>query len=228
MSTLTNEIPKCLTKIGGIPLIQRQILSMSIAGLNEITIVTGYRSELIHTLGFPTRHNSQWSSTNMLQSLICADDLLSTEPFFITYSDIVVGPNIIRDLVSLDKDLAIAYDPNWRHLWQLRMTDPLEDAETFRLNSNSSVAEIGKSPKNLNEIEGQYMGLIRMTPKAWTVLKHNLSSLPQSVQRSIQITQLLQLTIEKKSIDIFAVPNTEPWIEIDRPRDVEVAEKVLL
>ena len=63
--------------------------------------------------------------------------------------------------------LAVTYDPHWLKLWKKRFGDPLIDAETFRLNSDKSLVEIGNKPKSLSEVEGQYMGLLRFTPAGW-------------------------------------------------------------
>ena len=47
-----------------------------------------------------------------------------------------------------------------------RFDDPLSDAETFRLNSSSEIIEIGNKPSSIEEIEGQYMGLMSFSRKA--------------------------------------------------------------
>ena len=57
---------------------------------------------------------------------------------------------------------------NWLALWERRFGDPLLDAETFRLSSDGSLLEIGNKPRNVEEVEGQYMGLLRFSPEGWT------------------------------------------------------------
>ena len=43
MASLSDEIPKCLLKVGGKPLIDRQIEALRKGGVEDISIVTGYR-----------------------------------------------------------------------------------------------------------------------------------------------------------------------------------------
>ena len=47
MMSLTESVPKCLLEIDGKPLLQRQIEAMKEAGISEIAIVTGYKSNLL-------------------------------------------------------------------------------------------------------------------------------------------------------------------------------------
>ena len=47
-----------------------------------------------------------------------------------------------------------------------RHADPLEDAETLRLAPTGDIVELGGVPGSLAEIEGQYMGLIRIAAAA--------------------------------------------------------------
>ena len=55
----------------------------------------------------------------------------------------------------------MTYDPNWLGLWIQRFGDPLLDAETFRLTPEHTLAEIGNKPKSVEEVQGQYMGLLQ-------------------------------------------------------------------
>ena len=44
------EMPKCLLEINGIPIIKHQINSFKKNGIEDILVVTGYKSEMIHNL----------------------------------------------------------------------------------------------------------------------------------------------------------------------------------
>ena len=48
MGEHTNSKPKCLTMFRGKPLIEWQINALNKAGINEIGIVTGYKSTLLN------------------------------------------------------------------------------------------------------------------------------------------------------------------------------------
>ena len=47
---LTNEIPKCMVEVKGIPLVERQIQFLHEAGIQDITLVSGYKAEKLDYL----------------------------------------------------------------------------------------------------------------------------------------------------------------------------------
>ena len=51
MEKLTQTIPKCLVKLKGKTLLQRQIDILTQAGINDIGIITGYKREKIKSFG---------------------------------------------------------------------------------------------------------------------------------------------------------------------------------
>lgn len=47
---LTNEIPKCLVPVNGVPMIERQIQFLHEKGITDITLVSGYKAEKLDYL----------------------------------------------------------------------------------------------------------------------------------------------------------------------------------
>ena len=119
---------------------------------------------MINNRGLYEFYNSRWSETNMVTSLFCAHKWLEKYECIVSYSDIFYKKTAIELLINSKSDLAITYDPNWKELWMKRFVNPLTDAETFKINKNF-LSEIGGVPKNMREIEGQYMGLLKFSPK---------------------------------------------------------------
>ena len=54
-------------------------------------------------------------------------------------------------------------DDGWYDLWSVRNENPLIDAETLKYGDDGRLVEIGKKPISLDEIEGQYTGLIKIS-----------------------------------------------------------------
>ena len=220
MKNLTENNLKCLVELHGKSLLDIQIETLKSAGVTEIGIVTGYKKNLLSDRKLTQFHNKRWKETNMVFSLTCADDWLVSEPCIVSYSDIFYGTDAVNSLIYSNESLAITYDPNWLKLWQKRFSDPLVDAETFRLTSENKLAEIGKKPKIIDEIEGQYMGLLRFTPKGWAEVLKVLSNLKKHESDMIQMTQALQKVIESNNVLIDALPYEGKWGEIDSQEDL--------
>ena len=47
---LTDDIPKCLVEVNGIPMVERQILLLQERGIFDITLVAGYRKDKLEYL----------------------------------------------------------------------------------------------------------------------------------------------------------------------------------
>lgn len=220
MKNLTKEQPKCLLEVNGKVLLDAQLESLLLAGISDVGIVTGYRRELLANRGDAEFFNSRWAETNMVSSLECASSWLEQAPCIVSYSDIYYEPKAVVSLMNCEFDLAITYDCNWLELWSRRFKDPLSDAETFRLNLDGCLAEIGNQPHSLNEIEGQYMGLLRFTPKGWAEIVRIRNTLSQEVRDSIHMTGILQKVIEAARVKIACVPYHGQWGEFDSVDDI--------
>ncbi|MEE2745412.1 MAG: phosphocholine cytidylyltransferase family protein [Pseudomonadota bacterium] len=220
MGNLTDDRPKCLLSIGGQTLLERQISALSEAGIKEVSIVTGYKRELVLKPEIKEFHNFKWSTTNMVSSLYCADEWLSTGPCIVTYSDIFYESSAVKLLCESKEDLALTYDPCWVELWEKRFGDPLVDAETFRFNYKQILTEIGNQPEKIDEVHGQYMGLLRFTPEGWRELLRVREGLDTDEKDRIHLTGILQKIILAGNTPIAVIPYYGEWGEVDTKTDL--------
>ncbi|MGX5660643.1 phosphocholine cytidylyltransferase family protein [Castellaniella ginsengisoli] len=225
MRRMTDDRPKCLVEFQGRALLDRQIDSLRAAGIQEIGIVTGYRREMLANRASREFHNPRWAETNMVSSLACAEDWLSREPCIISYSDIFYEPKAVSLLMGSRADLAITYDPDWLEIWRKRFADPLSDAETFRLNADGTLAEIGDKTGSTQAIEGQYMGLLRIGPAGWAEIARIRDSLPDDARDRMHMTGTLQAIIQAGRMPVEAVPYRGTWGEIDNETDLQAYER---
>jgi choline kinase len=220
MKDLTQDRPKCLIELHGKSLLDRQIKALQEAGITDIGIVTGYKRELLADRGLIEFHNPRWQQTNMVSSLETAKVWLESDTCIISYSDIFYDSSAVISLINSPASIAITYDPNWLQLWQRRFGDPLKDAETFRLTTEGMLAEIGNKPNSIEEIQGQYMGLLRFTPKGWGEVERIRSLVTGEVRDSMHMTATLQRLIDAQSVKISAIPYSGSWGEVDSAEDL--------
>lgn len=220
MKGLTEERPKCLVELRGKPLLDWQLKALREAGIGDIAIVTGYKRELLATRGLVEFHNPRWSETNMVASLEAAAPWLEREPCLVSYSDIFYDASAVRALVECRASLAVTYDTNWRALWEKRFADPLVDAETFRMKPDGTLAEIGNKPRTVDEIQGQYMGLLRFTPEGWAEILRIRAGLAPAERDRMHMTGTLQKVIEAGRVPVAAVPYAGEWGEVDSEEDL--------
>jgi choline kinase len=222
LKSITDDRPKCLVEVRGRRLLDVQIAALRDTGIAEIAIVTGYRREMLELPDVKEFHNPDWARTNMVASLACAAEWLEQDVCIVSYSDIFYPAAAPRLLVGHTADLAITYDPDWRAQWEARFGDPLLDAETFRLDASGNVAEIGRKPQRVEEIEGQYMGLLRFAPTGWAEIARLRATLPPETRDKIDMTSTLQRIVEAGRVSLTAVPFRGEWGEIDTELDLRV------
>lgn len=224
LGNLTDERPKGMVTVAGQPLIARAIGALKAGGVDDIALVTGYRRESLDGFGLPTFHNPAWASTNMVMSLHSAADWLSRTDCLISYSDIFYDPRWVERLAACPADVAITVDRQWLALWQARNEDVLADAETLRVDGGGRLQEIGGRAATVEEIQAQYMGLLRMTPAGWETFRATVAGLEPARRNAISMTEVLDL-MAKAGHAIATVPVDGQWGEVDTPDDVALYER---
>lgn len=215
--------PKGLVKVHNKPLIEWQINAIKKAGVKKIYIITGYRkNKFKYNCGYI--HNKRWKNTNMFFSLSLADNLLKKNTCIISYSDIIYGHKIINEMINYNKDISISYDPEWIKLWKKRFNNPLEDAESFRI-FNQKIIEIGNKINKTTIVDGQYMGILKITPTGWNKIKTVTNKLTKNFKKRIDMTSMLKYLLNN-NINIYGVPIKKRWYEVDSIRDLNIYEKI--
>ncbi|MCP5178518.1 MAG: phosphocholine cytidylyltransferase family protein [Pseudomonadales bacterium] len=224
LQELTEDRPKCLIEIGGKPIINWILGALRRNGLTGITLVGGYRADLLPVEGVAKRLNVRWEETNMVATLLCADDILRAHPTIVSYGDILYAPTAIQSLLCAREDIAITYDRAWLELWQARFTDPLDDAETFH-EEGGLLRAIGSRASSVNDIHGQYMGLLRFTPAGWLRVRAVLDTQSQARIDRLDMTSLLSLLLAHGE-RIAAIPVDGGWLEVDNQTDLSLARRI--
>lgn len=222
MGSLGDDRPKCLVELDGRPLLERQIAALRRGGVDEIGIVRGYRADMLNFPGLSYFDNERWAETNMVMSLAAAAAWLRAGPVIVSYADIFYRGELVRGLAGAPGALVISYDREWRRLWTRRFADPLSDAETFRIDAAGELLEIGGKTANVADIEGQYMGLLKFTPIAWSAIEALLATLDRPIRDRLDMTGLLRRLLVGKAVSIRTFGTDGQWGEIDNPGDVEL------
>jgi len=223
----TDDRPKCLVEYADRPLLAWQLEALRRAGIEDITVVTGYRADQIERMGVATAHNPRFESTNMVATMACgARAFDGLDDLVIAYSDIIYETAVVQALLASSAPLATVIDLDWKSLWDLRMEDPLEDAETLKLGAGGDIIELGKKPQSHDEIEGQYIGLIRVAADFAPDFLSSYEALDRDRlydgkdRDNMYMTSFLQHQIDTGH-PVRAVPIHKGWLEFDTVEDLE-------
>lgn len=234
LKPLTDDRPKCMVEFNGKPIIDYIVETLLNSNISDITVVNGYKKEVLENhlkdkdIKFYT--NARYDSTNMVATLFCAEEEMNDD-LIISYADIVYNKDVLNKLKEDKSDFAIIVDKNWKELWQKRMENPLNDAETMKIDHEEFVYELGKKPQSYDEIEGQYIGLIKISKKFLSQVIEYYKKLDKSDMYdgknfdNMYMTSFIQSLIAyaKKPKAVFIEGG---WVEIDSCEDLEIYQSL--
>lgn len=223
-----------MVPLKGVPLISRNLSEWDAVDDFSIYVVSGYKSEVLEDIGHRCIKNPLYSSSNMVWSLLMAlptIEGLQDHYIYISYGDIVVSRKNINMLVESEAELSVLVDLDWERLWSLRMEDYIEDVESLRI-SGSIITEIGKPVTVNTDVEGQYIGVLKVERallidmlidyKEW--VERSPSSEVSSNRKNLYLTDFIQRYIDDSGV-VTAVPINGGWLEVDSVQDLETYEK---
>ena len=224
----TDDKPKGMVEVNGKPILQYQFDTLNSGGINDILVVTGYIKEKIVSQGGAINkiENPRWNETNMVASLYCAREWLKDD-IVIGYADIIYQKSVLDKLMSNQNDIVVSADREFLRYWDLRLENPLDDVESFATDESGCISSIGQKCNALDEIEAQYIGLMRFKGEGLNKLNETLDELSKTdAFDNMYMTDLLMHMIDNKTC-LTPSYHENCWLEIDSVDDLKVAESAL-
>jgi phosphoenolpyruvate phosphomutase len=109
LESVTTDRPKVMLPVAGKPLLRHLIDAFKREGINDITVVGGYRADAIDARGVNLVVNPDHARTGELTSLLFAVDTLQADSL-ISYGDLLFRSYILRDLMESDSDFTVVVD----------------------------------------------------------------------------------------------------------------------
>lgn len=218
----TAQIPKCLVKVNGRPIIEYNNIFLN--RFKKINIVVGYKKNKIikryKNKKFNFVENKSYKNSNMVESAFLVKPKLNN--IVICYGDIIFDSKIFN-LLNKGKNNILLAKEDWLKIWKMRMnkTNILSDAESFQKNKNDYLVSIGEKIKKFPRY--QYMGLIKLKKKDFVKLRKFYKTL----DKKIDFTSFINLSLKEKIIKLKVITTKKFWIEIDSEKDLKLAEKLV-
>ena len=214
------EPVKCLVKLGGATLIERQLEYLRASGITEIVLVVGFKAEHIRRVcgkEIEFVENPIFYETNSMYSLWLARHFFD-QGFVVLNSDVFFHPQLLEDLLTAKHEDAI--------LISYRNGTKYGDEEMKVKVRGGHLLDISKSMDS-DEADGENVGIVKFGRKGAAVLAGELDSLVASgALRSWAPRAFLEFT-KKRPLHIIGTRGY-PWIEIDFPEDLERARDEIL
>ena len=233
LQPLTEDTPKCMLDFGGKTLLERQIEAYNACGITKISVIRGYQKEKINYEGLRYYENPDYENNNILNSIFYAEQELNGH-VVISYSDILFESQVLQRLLQCDHDISIVVDIDWRGYYVGRKDHPIEEAENVIFDANNNVVEIGKILTNKHDVHGEFIGMMRLTPKGAKIFKKHFQNAKalyanKPFQRSTEfkkayLTDMIQ-EMTDLGVPIHCVIVESGWKEIDTVEDYKNALK---
>lgn len=229
---LTDNKPKCMVPFRGKPVIDYIISAVKRSGIDDIVVVDGYRRDVLeeHLDGqnIKFRTNESYENTNMVSTLFCVSDELNDD-VIISYADIIYSVEILQKLIDDKSEFSVIVDKDWKKLWEIRMENPLLDAETMKIDGGGFIYELGKKAGGCDDIEGQYIGLIKIKKDfLQTVIKYYNSLDRNAVYDGKNFDNMYMTSLIQSIADNIKKPKAVfiegGWLEIDSIDDLKAYE----
>jgi phosphoenolpyruvate phosphomutase len=112
LDRLTQSRPKVMLPISGRPLLRRLVDEFKKQGINDTTVVAGYRADAINLPGVKVTVNREFETTGELASLACAEGDFS-DSMLVMYGDLLFRSYILRDLLEHDGEIVTVVDSSY-------------------------------------------------------------------------------------------------------------------
>lgn len=215
MRPLTLEKPKCLIDIAGKSFIDRQIRVFKNCSIDKITVVTGYKSDLIkehlkNTVSYA--YNPFYETTNSIVSLWLAT-LNIDDDILIVNSDVIFDEELIQKMINCDKDINIATSK----LWSEERGYKAQIVNDMVVDMSMNIAK--------DKIGGEYAGLIFIKKEVMNNLKLQSEKLLMEKQFNVWFEDMVVQMIKSGNIANAIYVNNEKWYEIDSVPELEYARE---
>ena len=227
----TEDLPKCMLDFGGKTLLQRQLDAYKKNGVNDISLIKGYKKEKINYKGIRYFENTDYRNNNILNSIFYGEDVINGN-IIISYSDILFDPIVVKRTLEAKHDISVVVDIDWRGYYVGRKDHPISEAENVIFNSNNEVLKIGKINTGNEDIHGEFIGMVKLSDRGTEIFKEHFHRLKKvywnkpfqraKIFQKAYLTDFIQELVDI-GIKIHCVIIESGWKEIDTVEDYKKA-----
>jgi choline kinase len=218
---LTLDAPKCLTEVGGIPILERLVSDLRAQGIKRLVVVIGYLGDQIQQ--FLQQHagdmrvdyvvNPDYRTTNNIYSLWLARQQI-WEPFLLVESDLVFKPGMLVDMLQPDK-IAVSKLLPWMNGTTVEL-DSGRKVTSFHLGR-----DIGDMPRY------KTVNLYSLSLKSWSRVLERLSCYISEERLGEYYEVVFAEMVADGTLFFDAVFfDAYRWYEIDTMADLRRAERL--
>jgi len=219
---ITNLKPKCMVKVAGKPILEYQLGAYAKAGIEQIIIIAGYKSNTIREYcrkidycNVKIIENSEYSSTNNMYSLYLAREDIDGKPFILSNGDVAVDAKMVAGLAqSEDCDLIATEIGSYN-----------EESMKITFNTHDCITDISKTISRENAY-GLSADFYKFSASSSELLFREIRKIIEIEKKLNEWTEIaLQRLFRSHILKMkpFGI-TSDDWFEIDNFEDLILAD----
>lgn len=228
LKELTEDRPKVLIDIGGMPLIEQSINTFYDHDIKDISIVRGYKKEAFKFQNIKYIDNDNFENNSELSSLFLAKKVI-VDHTIISYGDILFRKYILSRLLEEKSEVTIVVDASIKE----RASDYTGDFVFCSRPHNKVFSEAPAELKGISfgkaldnqDAQGEWIGLIKTNKVGSEVIAKTLEELSETPNfNKLKLPDLMNKLLEKKvKINVMYIDGH--WLDVDTYADVSRGQK---
>lgn len=219
LAPLTDDRPKCMVEVNGTPILFQQLNCLLENGVEDITVISGYRAELLEAVlaeKYPMVHvlrSVDYASTNNMYSAYLGREAMGGAAFLMLNADVFFDSSVITALLQDAHPNAIVTEVGRWIEESMKVR-----AEDGRLTSISKAI-------TAEEAYGTTIDVYKFSPEAGAAFFEVCRQYIE-VRGERKLWSEVALNDTLQMADFRACPLAGRWLEIDNHEDLEAAEKL--
>jgi choline kinase len=229
LGSLTHDRPKCLIPFAGRTLLDRQLDTLAVNGVDEVTVVTGFRDDQIEAAlerrreagegpEVRTLFNPFYKVADNTGSLYMAREALAGDTL-VWNGDTMVSPALMAKVVANDREgITVTID---------RKPDGYDSDDMKVVEEGGRLRAIGKRLAPSDGVNAESIGLLAFRAGG----AERFRTAVEAAMRSPEGTQIWYLRVIHRLAqqgDVWTLDiSGEDWGEVDFPEDVAAAEALV-
>jgi len=217
---LTQNMPKCLTMVNGVSILERLVTCLSQHGFKRLVVVTGHLENSIRdflgtrTGGLTIDYVSSplYKTTNNIYSLWMARDIIQ-EPFLLVESDLIFDTSLLDDMLCPGRIAIASMKP-----WMNGSTVTVDQFQQVKAFWNGTAA-------SLDEISYKTVNIYSLSLPSWHRITERLDQYISAGRVNDFYEIVFAEMVADGSLSFQTVSfDDNPWYEIDTVEDLVEAE----
>lgn len=220
LAPLLRDRPVALLDLNGQSLIERNMQTLARAGVQDVTVITGYQAENFQLEGARLITNPEYQHKGILHSLLSAGEAWSKRSI-VLYADVLVDRDLVERLLNCQDDIVLVVDETSRKMnlhnkkLDLVVTDrpPLNTHRSIQGDQRPRVLRIGSEVPQA-DAHGEYVGAMLLSEQGIRTVKAVSAELMAADGGSqLSINDVLQAVIARGHA-VYALMVNSGWMEI--------------